>query len=204
MAAWAWGYERAVDYLLTRPDVDSKHIAITGHSRGGKAVLLAGALDERIALTAPNDSGCGGCGCYRFQAPKSEAIENILKNFPFWFEPHFGEFIGHVDQLPIDQHSIKALIAPRAFLETEALGDAWANPEGSQQSFLAAREVFDFLGIHEQMGIAWREGKHDHNMLDWAALLDFADWRFFNKRPGRSFDTLAFPGSEKKYSWGKP
>jgi hypothetical protein len=204
MSAWAWGYHRAVDYLLTRDDVDVKHIAITGHSRGGKAVLLAGALDERIALTAPNGSGCGGCGCYRFQAPKSEAIENITKNFPYWFESKFPEFIGHVDQIPFDQHSIKALIAPRAFLETSGLGDLWANPEGSQQSWLAAREVFDFLGVRDQIGIAWREGKHEHNMRDWSALLDFADWRFFGKNPERAFDTLAFPDSEKRYTWSKP
>jgi hypothetical protein len=204
LGAWAWGYHRVVDYLLTRGDVDPKHIAITGHSRGGKTVLLAGALDERIALTAPNDSGCGGCGCYRFQAPKSEAIENITKNFPYWFEPHFTDFIGHVDRLPIDQHSVKALVAPRALLETEALGDLWANPEGSQQTYLAAREVFAFLNAGEQIGISWREGQHDHTIVDWTALLDFADWRFFGKRPGRSFNTLAFPQTPKVYQWSKP
>lgn len=204
MSAWAWGYERVIDYLLTRSDVDAKRIAITGHSRGGKAVLLAGALDERIALVAPNDSGCGGCGCYRFQAPKSEAIENITKNFPYWFEPHFAEFIGHVDQLPFDQHSIKALVAPRAFMETAALGDLWANPEGSQQTWIAAREVFDFLGARDQIGIAWREGKHEHNIRDWTALLDFADWRFYGMKPERAFDTLAFPESTKRFGWRKP
>lgn len=204
MSAWAWGYERCVDYLLSRPDIEPNHIAITGHSRGGKAVLLAGALDERIALTAPNGSGCGGAGCFRFQAPKSEAIENIVKNFPYWFEPHFAEFIGHVDRLPFDQHSIKALVAPRALLETSGLGDLWANPEGSQQSYLAAREVFDFLGVPEQIGVAWRSGNHEHNLRDWTALLDFADWKFFGKQPARAFNTLAFPGSEKKFTWTKP
>jgi hypothetical protein len=204
MSAWAWGYMRCVDYLLTRPDVDVQHIAITGHSRGGKAVLLAGALDTRVALTAPNGSGCGGGGCYRFQAPKSEAIENILKNFPYWFEPHFSEFIGNVDQLPFDQHTIKALVAPRALLETNGLADLWANPEGAQQTYLAAREVFDFLGTRDQIGIAWREGKHEHNLQDFTALLDFADWRFFGKKPERSFGTLAFPASEKKFGWSKP
>lgn len=204
MSAWAWGYQRVVDYALTRADIDPKHIAITGHSRGGKATLLAGALDERIALVAPNASGCGGCGCYRFQAPKSEAIENITKNFPYWFEPRFTDFIGHVDQLPFDQHSLKALVAPRAFLETSDLGDLWANPEGSQQSWLAAREVFEFLKAKEQMGIAWRAGNHEHNLRDWTALLDFADWRFFGKIPDRSFETLAYPQSEKKFSWAKP
>jgi hypothetical protein len=193
-----------VDYLLTRADVDPKHIAITGHSRGGKTVLLAGALDERIALTAPNDSGCGGCGCYRVMGSKAETLEMITRNFPYWFEPHFAEFAGHEDRLPIDQHSVKALLAPRALLETEALADLHANPQGSQQTFLAAREVFEFLGAADQIGIGWREGQHDHTITDWTALLDFADWRFFGKRPGRSFGTLAFPQSPKIYDWAKP
>ena len=204
LGAWAWGYHRVVDYLLTRPDIDPRCIAITGHSRGGKAVLLAGALDERISLVAPNDSGCGGCGCYRFQAAKSETIENIVVRFPYWFEPRFPEFIGHVDQLPFDQHSVKALVAPRALLETSALNDAWSNPEGSQQTWIAAREVFAFLSVPEQIGIASRPGKHGHNPIDWTALLDFADWRFYGKKSDRAFDTLAFPESEKRYSWGKP
>jgi hypothetical protein len=204
LGAWAWGYHRVVDYMLMRADVDAKHIAITGHSRGGKTVLLAGALDERIALTAPNDSGCGGAGCYRFQGPKSEAIENITKAFPYWFEPHFPEFIGKVDRLPIDQHTVKALVAPRALLETEALGDLWANPQGSQQTYLAAKEVFEFMSAGEQIGIAWREGKHEQNITDWIALLDFADWRFFGKRPGRSYETLAFPETKRAFGWAKP
>ena len=128
LAAWAWGYHRVVDYLLTLDFVDPRHIAVTGHSRGGKAVLLAGALDERIALTAPNDSGCGGGGCYRVQGEKSEDIGAITKSFPFWFQPRLAAFVGHESQLPFDQHFLKALVAPRALLSTEALGDLWANP----------------------------------------------------------------------------
>src|SRR4051794_3334100 len=92
-AVWAWGYHRAIDYLLTRGDVDAKRIVITGHSRGGKTTLFAGATDERVAITNPNNSGCGGAGCYRQQADKSEDIAAILKNFPYWFAPGFDRFI---------------------------------------------------------------------------------------------------------------
>src|SRR3954471_11235558 len=87
LAAWAWGFHRVADYLLTRDDVQKDHIAATGHSRGGKAVLLAGATDERIALTAPNNSGCGGAGGYRYQGEKCETIDVITKRFPHWFQP---------------------------------------------------------------------------------------------------------------------
>lgn len=193
LAAWAWGYHRVVDYLLSRKEIDRKRIIATGHSRGGKATLLAGAADERIALTAPNNSGCGGAGCYRLQAAKSEDIGAILKNFPFWFEPNFGKFIGQVERLPFDQHTVKALIAPRALLTTEALGDLWANPYGTQQTHVAARDVFRFLGAEDRIGIIFRLGGHEHNLADWQTLLDFADKQLFQRPMTRRFDTLAFP-----------
>src|SRR5688572_5227040 len=110
IAAWAWGFHRVVDHLVTRPDIDPARVIATGHSRGGKTALLAGATDERIALTAPNNSGCGGAGCYRVQPADSEDIAAILKNFPFWFAPRFAQFIGHVDRLRFDQHSLKVLV----------------------------------------------------------------------------------------------
>jgi hypothetical protein len=162
--------------------VQTNHLAVTGHSRGGKAALLAGATDERIALTAPNNSGAGGAGCYRVQGPKSEALERITKVFPFWFESRLAEFGGKIDRLPIDQHSVKALVAPRALLTTEALGDLWANPSGTQQTHLAAREVYAFLGAADKIGIAFREGGHEHNLADWQVLLDFADRQWFGKQ----------------------
>ncbi len=204
LAAWAWGYHRVIDYLLTLPNVDGKHIAATGHSRGGKAALLAGATDTRIALTAPNNSGCGGAGCYRILIGKCEDITAITKNFPFWFAPRFHEFVGKVDRLPFDQHTVKALIAPRALLTTEALGDHWANPEGSQITHSAAKEVFDFLGAGERIGIRFREGGHEHNLQDWTALLDFADLQFFGKGSSSAFSAFAFPNAERGHAWQRP
>lgn len=204
LAAWAWGFHRVADYLLTRDDVQKDHVAVTGHSRGGKCALLAGATDERIALTAPNNSGCGGAGCFRFQAPKSEDLAAITMNFPHWFQAQFPQFSGKIDRLPIDQHSVKALVAPRALLSTEALGDLWANPEGTQQSHLAAKEVYEFLGAPEKIAVVYRDGDHEHNLADWQVLLDFADVQFFGKQPGRRFGDLAFPNSPKAFSWSHP
>jgi hypothetical protein len=201
LCSWAWGYHRVVDYLEKQSYVDAKKIAVTGHSRGGKTTLVAGATDERIALTAPNDSGCGGCGCYRYQAQKSEDIVAITKNFPHWFSPRFPEFIGKIDRLPFDQHSVKALVAPRALLETEALGDLWANPEGSQVTYSAAKEVYTFLGAENRIGIVYREGKHEHTLGDWTALLDFADQQLKGLKVDRKFDQLAFPNAPKPWSW---
>ena len=204
VAVWAWGYHRTIDYLLTRDDVDPKKIVVTGHSRGGKTAILAGAADERVALTNPNNSGCGGAGSFRYQAPKSEDIAAILKNFPYWFAPGFDRFIGKVDRLPVDQHSVKALCAPRAILTTEALGDLWANPEGAQKTYVASKEVFDFLGASDKAAIHYREGGHEQNLDDWKTLLDFADLQFFNKPTDRPFNKLAFPQTDKGYAWTKP
>ncbi len=204
VAAWAWGFHRVVDYLLTLPEVDPKRIGVTGHSRGGKAALLAGALDERISITAPNNSGCMGAGCTRFPHD-GETLKAITTTFPYWFASRLRDFVGREDRLPFDQHSVKALVAPRALLTTEGLGDAWANPEGTQLTFQAAHEVYAFLGEPGRIGIRFREGGHGHTLADWIALLDFADVQWRDRPASQPFDTLAFPDTHAKgYIWGRP
>ncbi|MCX7934392.1 MAG: hypothetical protein N3A66_03935 [Planctomycetota bacterium] len=192
LAAWAWGYQRCVDFLITLPEIDPRRLAVTGHSRGGKTALLAGATDERIALTAPNNSGCGGAGCFRILGEGSETLEAILRHFPFWFCRRLRDFIGQVERLPLDQHFVKALVAPRPLLTTEALGDLWANPLGTWHTHWAASEIYRLLGTDKRIGIWYREGGHRHGLEDWLALLDFADWQFFGKPPQRRFDINPF------------
>jgi hypothetical protein len=206
IAAWAWGFERAVDFLLTQPEVDKEKIAITGHSRGGKAVLLAGATDERIALTAPNNSGTGGAASFRFQTAQSEPLRDIVKNFPTWFSPRLKEFAGREDELPFDQHTLKAVIAPRALLTTEALADFHANPSGTWLTHRAAREVYAFLGEAGRIAISFRAGGHEHGAEGFAALLDFADEVFFGKpaKPKRDWDPEQYPDLAKGYAWTAP
>ena len=204
LSAWAWGFHRVTDYLLTRPDIDGKKVIDNGLSRGGKAALLAGALDERVAITAPCSSGAGGAGCYRVFPPKTEDLAALEKRFPYWFEPKLKDFVGYVDRLPIDQHELKALVAPRALIETSGMADVWANNPGTQATYVAAAEVYSFLGVPEKIGIHWREGKHEQNLIDWTAILDFADWQFYGKTPVDKFNSLAFPEQAKVYSWKAP
>jgi hypothetical protein len=195
LAAWAWGYHRCVDVLAGFDTVDKTRIAVVGHSRGGKASLLAGATDERIALTSANDSGCGGAGCYRWQGPNSETLADILRNFPYWFGPRLAEYIGSEVELPFDQHFLKAMVAPRLLLTTEALGDLWANPTGAWETHAAARDVYRFLGIEDRIGIRYREGGHAHSKADWEVLLDFMDWQFRGRQPVFRYDQNPFATS---------
>lgn len=187
ITAWAWGYHRAVDVLIGLPEVDGEKIMIAGHSRGGKATLLAGALDERIALTVANGSGCGGAAAYRGEAWGRETLGIITERFPQWFRADFSQWAGRESELPFDQHMLLALHAPRALLLTEALGDLWANPSGTYQSYRAAREIFSAFDAADQIGIVYRGGVHDHSYHDFLAALNFADWRLRGIPPSQSF-----------------
>lgn len=185
LAIWAWGAMRVVDYLESRDDVDLKQIGIVGHSRGGKMALLAGALDERFSLVAPNGSGCGGAGCFRIEQEKVETLELITRpeRFGYWFHPRLRWFADREERLPIDQHFLKALVAPRALICTDATGDIWANPMGNRATSRAAQPVFDLLDVSDHNALHFREGQHDFTPTDWTAILDFADWHFRGRHP---------------------
>lgn len=204
LAAWAWGYHRVVDFLLTQDWANPAQIACTGHSRGGKTVLLAGATDERIALSGPNNSGAGGAGCHRWRAEGSEKLEDSMRIIAYWYSPAMNDYIGREQDLPFDQHSLKALLAPRGLVSMEALGDIWANPSGTYQTFDAAREVYRFLGAEPRIGIWYREGGHEHGLADWQAFLDFADMQCKGIFHERRFDVNPFPDMAQAFSWTAP
>lgn len=204
LSAWAWGYHRVVDFLLTQDFVNPAQLAVVGHSRGGKTVLLAGATDDRIALTAPNNSGSGGAGCFRWQGEECEKLADGWRMVPYWYSPQAGQYVDREQDLPFDQHSLKALVAPRALLSTEALGDLWANPSGTYQTHDAAREVYRFLGAEERIGIWFREGEHRHGIADWRAFLDFANWQFRGLTPPCRYDKNPFPEMPRAFSWTAP
>ena len=204
LAAWAWGYHRCVDALTGMDFVDSSRIAVNGHSRGGKASLLAGATDDRIALTAANNSGCGGAGSWHWQEPDAEKLSDMSGMFPHWLGPRAKSYIDRQNKMPFDQHFLKALVAPRRLLTTEALGDRWANPRGTLQTHLAAKEVFRFLGAEDRIGIRFREGDHHHGIEDWRVFLDFMDWQLRGIAPAAQFNDHPFPDLPSAFSWTAP
>jgi hypothetical protein len=201
LMAWAWGFHRVIDALETVDRIDAKKVVVTGHSRYGKAALVAGAFDERIALTVPSHSGCGGAAPYRFIYGKNEQLQDAVRAFPHWFRPDFKQFVGNVERLPVDQHLLLALVAPRALLGTEGTQDIWINPQGAQLTYVAAKKVYEFLGAGDRISIRYRPVAHVPSNED---LLDFADHCFFNKPLSEEFGKLPYPEEKNGFTWSAP
>jgi len=195
VAAWAWGVHRAVDYLQTDRAVDGKRIAVVGHSRMGKAVLLAAAFDERIAMAIPLQAGMGGSAPSRGKI--GESVRRINTSFPHWFNDEFTRFNDEPERLPFDQNALVALVAPRPVLFANAVEDTWANPEGQFEVLRAADPVYRFLGVEgleaqtmppvgqlvsSRLGYFIRPGTHSMTADDWKVFADFAD-RHLMQRP---------------------
>ena len=191
ISAWAWGLSRAVDYLLTDSAVDPSKIMITGVSRLAQAVLVAGAFDERIALSAP----VAGGAAFRFSGKEmggglGQGITEIVDQNTYWFGPRLPEFRNQTPRLPSDQHWLPALTAPRLFIMCNSLSDQYGRAYAAAQTYLSAKPVYEFLKANDNLGVSFREGTHGMTAEDWSALLDFADQYLLKKGGTRKFDVL--------------
>ncbi|MFA7174791.1 MAG: acetylxylan esterase [Kiritimatiellia bacterium] len=188
LAAWAWGMSRAMDYLETDKDIDAKKVAVIGHSRTGKATLWAAAKDERFALAISNNSGEGGAAlAKRWFGETVELIPAI------WFCGNHKKFADNVAALPVDQHLLVALIAPRPVYIASASRDLWADPRGEFLSAFHAEPVFRLYGLKgvdvkempqpdnpvgDSVRYHVRTGDHAVTPYDWEQYISFADRHF--------------------------
>jgi len=184
-----------LDYFEKDKNIDATRVGIVGHSRGGKAALWAGAQDKRFALVFSNCSGNTGAALSRRKF--GETVKRINDQFPHWFANNYKQYNDNETALPVDQHMLVALIAPRPLYTTSASKDLWADPKGSYLSLKNAEKVCALYGkvssltlnppavnspvIHSILGYHNREGIHDLTAYDWVNFIRFANYHYYNR-----------------------
>jgi hypothetical protein len=195
ISAWAWGLSHVLDVLRLEPRIDADRVVVTGHSRFAKAALWAAAADPRFAMAISNGSGCGGASLSRRRF--GELTRDLNRRFPHWFCQNFGRYDDRENELPVDQHELLALLAPRPVYVASAELDLWADPKGEYLACQQADPVFRLLrsegfegappepvlgqSTGGTIGYHRRAGQHDITQVDWWDYLAFADRHL---RPG--------------------
>jgi hypothetical protein len=196
LRAWGWGASRLLDYFESDPNVDETHVGITGHSRYGKAAAVTQAYDDRFAIGFISSSGAGGLSVFR--RDNGELVENVAAPSEYhWMAGNFIKYASLLswDDLPIDTHSLVALMAPRpVFISSGLNGDEWVDAKGMYLAGYHATPVYELLGATGlrrgefppvevglmQGDISFRQHSGGHTQTpNWPTFITFAE-RYFN------------------------
>lgn len=191
--AWAWGYSRVIDALESDPRFDPARMAVWGHSRNAKSALVAAAFDTRIDLVLAHQAGTGGTTLTRSLA--GESVAQITETYPYWFNERYASYADREADIPLDQHQLIALMAPRPLLIGGGWRDSWSDPQGSYRAALGANPVYALYGSEglrqpdlgafdpeADIAVFMRRGLHGVQPSDWAAFLDFLDAHFLHSQ----------------------
>ncbi|KAF3918392.1 hypothetical protein ABW20_dc0103899 [Dactylellina cionopaga] len=168
LTAWAWGVSRIIDALEITPgaNINTARIGVTGCSRNGKGAIVAGALDDRIALTIPQESGSGGSACWRlsdYQKSQGQNVQTasqiITENV--WFSTAFNANVNQVSRLPFDHHSLAGLVAPRGLFVIENTSMEWLGNLSTYGCMKVGSLIYQALGVSSNMGYS-QVGHSDH------------------------------------------
>jgi hypothetical protein len=197
VSAWAWCMNRAVDYLRQNPLIRPDEVGVAGLSRLGKTALWAGIQNPKVAITISCCSGCSGAAITRGKL--GEHIKDITSSFPYWFCKNYQKYGDNEDVMPVDQHMLLALAAPRLLYISSKAYDSWCDPHAEFEGAKAASPVYGVYGktglpaeempppeqpIHTgHIGYHVKTGPHSMDEYDWDKYLDFCDKHFHPAMP---------------------
>lgn len=203
IGAWSWGISRIIDYLETDSTVNAKMIGLTGHSRYGKATLVAMGYDQRIAIGFPSDAGSLGTKMNRRHW--GQDLENSTGPSEYhWMAGTFFQWAGElnpgqylprkIEKCPVDAHSLLALCAPRPVFINAANRSSWTDPYGMFLTTVYTSPVYQLLGkkgmmmkdgkpivdkayLEGDIGFKYHDGGHT-DAPDWPDFFEFASKYF--------------------------
>lgn len=185
LGLWAWGAMRVLDYALTLPYINPARIGVVGHSRLGKAAVLAGAVEERFYCAFSNNSGCGGAALAREST--GETVGHINRKFPFWFCENYVKYIDNEDAMPFDQHYVLAANYPHKVYVASAANDGWSCPKNEYLSCVAASRFYEAQGVNgflhpgrlPEVGECFSEGNIGYHLRDGGHAMTDVDWQYY-------------------------